>query len=138
MAIRSTLSLIGIVTGCMIMLLGTAIAPLPGPFGLPIAIVGLMIALRSSRLFKRFFLGLVRRYPKFLRPIRRMLKKRAPFWRILYSQMLRVEKFILPTNWRPLAYLRHRFYFWRSWSQKQKARSQTKKPVPRLRSSHQI
>ena len=138
MAIRSTLSLIGIVIGSLIMLLGIAIAPLPGPFGLPIAIVGLMIALRSSRLFKRFFLGLVRRYPKFLRPIRRMLKRRAPFWRILYSQMLRVEKFILPSNWRPLAYLRRRFYFWRSWSQKQKARSQTKKPVPRLRSSHQI
>jgi len=138
MAIRSTLSLIGIVLGIMIMLFGLAIAPLPGPFGLPIAIIGLMIALRSSRFFKRIFLGLVRRYPKQLLPIRRLLKRRAPFFRIIYSQMLRMEKWALPASFRPLSALRRRLYFWRSWSVRKKGQKRSEKITPRLRSPHQV
>lgn len=138
MAIRSILRIIGILIGCLLILVGIAISPLPGPFGLPIAILGLMIALRSSRMFKRFFLGLVRRFPKFLGPIRRLLKKRAPIFRIIYSQMLRVEKFILPVALRPLSILRRRLYFWRSRRQKNKANKRSEKIIARPRLPHQI
>jgi hypothetical protein len=95
--------------GALIMLAGVVITPLPGPFGVPIILFGLVLALRSSSWAKRQFLRLVRRYPQFLSPLRKMLRPRARIVSILYRQMLKIERFILPKSLRRLQLTRRIF-----------------------------
>lgn len=81
--------------GFLIVVLGIIIAPLPGPMGLPISIAGLVIVLRNSYWAKRQFIRSLRRHPKWLTPVRRLLRPRAKFLSIIWHQMLRTEKLVL-------------------------------------------
>lgn len=67
-----------IVLGVLIVMLGLMLGPLPGPGGIPIIAVGLVLILRGSITAKKQFVRLHRRYPKFVGPIRRVLRWR---WR---------------------------------------------------------
>jgi hypothetical protein len=67
-----------IVLGVMIVLLGLLLGPLPGPGGIPIIALGLILILRGSITAKKHFVRLHRRYPRFVGPIRRVLRWR---WR---------------------------------------------------------
>jgi len=96
--------------GMIIMAIGVVIVPLPGPFGIPIIFLGLVIILRSSRWVKRQFLQLVHRYPQLLYPLRKMLKPRARIIAILYRQMLKLERYILSKKYRPLRRIRRWFF----------------------------
>ena len=60
--------------GGFLVLAGIVIAPLPGPFGLPISVLGLVVVLRNSSSAKRGFIRLQRRHPKWLFPVRRMMR----------------------------------------------------------------
>jgi hypothetical protein len=80
--------------GILLMLLGVVIAPLPGPMGLPVVLMGLVITLRFSPLAKRLFVRLVKRYPKIFGPLRRALRRRAKVLAIMWHQMLRTERFV--------------------------------------------
>ena len=93
--------------GLGLMLLGVVITPLPGPFGVPIILVGLIILLRSSVWVKRLFIRLVRKYPKLLKPLRAMLRPGAKVVALLWLQALRVERRLLPARWRFMYGFRH-------------------------------
>lgn len=94
--------------GALIIVAGIIIAPLPGPFGLPIALVGLAMILRNSVAAKRLFIRAQYARPKFVYPFRRLLRKRPEFAPVLWQQMLRVEKLALKRGRGPLSRLRKR------------------------------
>lgn len=89
--------------GVFITVAGLLIMPLPGPFGLPIAVLGLMIVLRNSFWAKRRFVRLHRRHPRFVSPVRRLLRPGAPVVAVMWHQTLKIERLVLP---RPLRKLR--------------------------------
>jgi hypothetical protein len=66
MRFRQTL-LIG--TGWAVFGLGVLVAPLPGPLGLPIMLIGGIILLRNSADVRRRFARMKRRPPGFLKPL---------------------------------------------------------------------
>ncbi|MBI1406335.1 MAG: hypothetical protein GC145_09445 [Caulobacter sp.] len=94
--------------GVLVILLGIVIAPLPGPMGVPIMVVGLILILRTSFAAKRWFLRAVKRYPRALNPIRRLLRRNPPFAQVFWQQLLRVERLVTAKGHRGVARLRKR------------------------------
>ncbi len=92
------------------MSVGLVFAVLPGHVGLPVLMVGLIIVLRSSRQARRQFIGLQRRHPKVVFPIRRLLRRKPEVFPVLWQQMLRTERLLLPRSWRPARVLRRRLF----------------------------
>ena len=68
------LALIGM--GWTIVAAGILIAPLPGPFGLPIALVGTVILLRNSADARRLFVRMRRRKPGWFAAFDRYVRRR--------------------------------------------------------------
>jgi len=94
--------------GGFLVLAGIVIAPLPGPFGLPISLLGLVVILRNSSSAKRSFIRMQRRHPKVLFPVRRMI--RGKVFEVLWRQTLKIERFIVRSrNWRVLRRVRVAF-----------------------------
>jgi hypothetical protein len=89
-----------VLLGLTIVVAGIVIAPLPGPGGLPVIVVGLMVVLRNSFKARRQFVRLQRAHPKFISPIRRLLSRDPEFLLIAWQQSLRVERLILPRKLR--------------------------------------
>jgi hypothetical protein len=83
-------------------------AVLPLHLGVPILVVGLIIVLRASRQARRQFIGLQRRHPRFVFPIRRLLRRDPEVFPVAWQQMLRTERFLLPRRWRFARGLRRR------------------------------
>lgn len=98
-----------VVLGLVIIVLGILIAPLPGPGGLPVIVVGLMIVLRNSFKARRQFVRLHRAYPKTLYPVRRLLRRDPEVVSLFYQQTLRVERLLLPARLRFIRPVRRRF-----------------------------
>jgi len=97
--------------GFVVLLFGLLIAPLPGPGGIPVITVGLMIILRHSYWAKRQFIKAQRRWPKWVYPFRRLMRKNPEFAPVFWQQALRVEKLVIrPRRRRPLAKLRRRVH----------------------------
>ena len=95
--------------GIAIILVGLLIAPLPGPGGIPVITVGLMIVLRHSYWAKRQFIKAQRAKPKWVYPFRRLMKKNPDIAPVFWQQALRVEKLVIrPRRRRPLPKLRRR------------------------------
>jgi hypothetical protein len=63
--------------GGTVMACGLILMPLPGPFGLPVTLVGLMLLLKHSYAARRRFVGLAERWPRLIGPVRRRLHSRA-------------------------------------------------------------
>jgi hypothetical protein len=101
------LKLLMSVLGIVLMAAGVVITPLPGPFGVPLILLGLIILLRSSMWVKRLFIRLVRAHPKLLRPLRTMLRPGAKVVAMLWLQALRLERRILPKERRFLYRFHH-------------------------------
>lgn len=101
-------ALLGI--GGFFVLLGIAMAPLPGPFGLPVTLVGLMLVLRNSYKAKRAFIRFQRRHPKMIFPLRRLLRRDPEVMAVAWQQVLRIEKLVLPPEWRRAGRLRRRYF----------------------------
>ena len=97
-----------IATGGFLVAAGVVIAPLPGPFGLPISVVGLVVILRHSNAAKRGFIRLQHRLPRWLYPVRRMMRGRVAA--VMWQAMLRTERFVVRARrWRVLRRLRLAF-----------------------------
>lgn len=95
--------------GFVVLLAGIIIAPLPGPGGIPVITVGLMIILRHSYWAKRQFIKAQRRKPNWVYPFRRLMRKKPEFAPVFWQQALRVEKLVIrPRRRRPLPKLRRR------------------------------
>lgn len=79
---------------------GVIISPLPGPGGLPVVVVGMMLILRNSFKARRQFVRFAHAHPKMAYPIRRLLRRDPEFLKIFWTQSLRVERLILPKRLR--------------------------------------
>lgn len=94
--------------GAVLVFLGVLIAPLPGPFGLPIAVVGLMLILRNSYWAKRRFIQLQHARPNWVMPFRRLMRRRPEFAPVFWQQLLRIERLLLRKGQRVLGRWRRR------------------------------
>ena len=101
------LKLLMSVLGIILMAVGVVIMPLPGPFGVPVILLGLIILLRSSMWVKRRFVKLVQTHPKILRPLRAMLRPGAKIVAMLWLHALHLERRILPPHRRFMYRFRH-------------------------------
>jgi predicted membrane chloride channel (bestrophin family) len=102
-----------VVLGIVVVLAGILIAPLPGPGGLPVIVIGLMLVLRNSFKARRHFVRFQRAHPKMVFPIRRLLRREPEVFAVAWQQTLRIERLLLPARWRFCAksrrYVRRRF-----------------------------
>ena len=98
-----------VLLGFAIIAAGILIAPIPGPGGIPVIVVGLMIVLRNSFKARRQFVRLHRAHPKVISPIRRLLRREPEFVALFYHQTLRVERILLPKRIRFIKAARRRF-----------------------------
>jgi hypothetical protein len=99
-----------VVAGSILVAVGAIGAVLPGHLGVPVLVVGLVMVLRSSHQARRQFIGLQRRHPKIVFPIRRLLRREPEVFPVAWQQVLRMEKMVLPRRWRPARGLRRRFF----------------------------
>jgi len=65
-----------LILGWLIILIGLALGPIPGPGGIPIIAAGSMLVLSQSLTARKQFVRLQKKHPKFMNPIRRLLSKR--------------------------------------------------------------
>ena len=79
---------------------GVVIAPLPGPLGLPLTVVGLMLVLRNSFKARKSFVRFQHAHPKLIFPLRRLLRREPEVLPVAWQQVLRVERLVLPVHWR--------------------------------------
>jgi len=94
--------------GVLVVILGILIAPLPGPGGVPVIALGLVLILRSSFWAKRQFIRAQYARPKYVYPFRRLLRKNPDIAPVFWQQALRAEKLVLRRNRGPLGRLRKR------------------------------
>lgn len=95
--------------GVLVILVGLVIAPLPGPGGIPVITLGLVIVLRNSYWAKRQFIKAQRAKPNWVYPFRRLMRKNPEIAPVFWQQALRVEKMVIrPRRRRPLPKLRRR------------------------------
>lgn len=94
--------------GALIMVLGVAIAPLPGPMGMPLVVIGLMLVLRNSFKARRQFVRFQHAHPKMIFPIRRLLRREPEVVLVFWQQSLRIERVVLPARLRFAVRLRRR------------------------------
>ena len=92
--------------GWVLLSVGAIGTVLPGHLGLPLLILGLIIVLRSSAQARRQFVGLQRRHPKLMFPIRRLLRREPEVFPVAWQQALRLERMLLPRRWRPARTIR--------------------------------
>lgn len=89
--------------GLFVVLLGILIAPLPGPGGIPVIAVGLMLILKSSFWAKRQFIRAQYARPKWVYPFRRLMRKKPEFAPVFWQQALRAEKIVTKRSNRRLS-----------------------------------
>ena len=94
--------------GFAVVLLGILIAPLPGPGGVPVIAVGLILILRSSYWAKRQFIRAQYARPKWVYPFRRLMRRKPEIAPVFWQQALRAEKLVLKRAHRRLAISRRR------------------------------
>ena len=81
--------------GFLIIGLGILIAPLPGPGGVPVIALGLVLLLRNSWWAKRQFIRAQYARPKWVYPFRRLMRKNPEIAPVFWQQALRAEKVVL-------------------------------------------
>ena len=96
--------------GSILIVLGVMMAPLPGPLGLPVTLAGLVLVLRNSFRLRRVFIKVQRRHPRFVFPLRRLLKREPEVAAVTWQQLLRIERVFLPKSWRMGKQLRRKYF----------------------------
>jgi hypothetical protein len=94
--------------GLLVVIAGILIAPLPGPGGVPVIALGLILILKSSYRAKRVFIRAQYARPRWVYPFRRLLRRNPEFGPVFWQQALRAEKMVLRRRRRPLIRLRKR------------------------------
>ncbi|HEY8574229.1 hypothetical protein [Phenylobacterium sp.] len=93
--------------GGLIVLLGVLLAPIPGPGGIPVIALGLVVILRNSYKAKRVFVRAQHRWPRWITPIRRLMRKEPEIASVFWQQYLRIERFTVPKRYRFAVRSRH-------------------------------
>jgi len=99
-----------LVVGVLIMVVGLVLALLPGHLGVPILVVGLMVVLRNSFPARREFIKLQRRHPNWIFPLRRLMRRKPEVIPVLWQQVLRTERMVLPARHRFARKTRRHFF----------------------------
>jgi hypothetical protein len=86
--------------GLVFIAAGFLIAPLPGPMGLPLTVIGLMLVLRNSFKARKQFVRFQHAHPKLVFPLRRLLRREPEVILVAWQQALRIEKLVIPRRWR--------------------------------------
>jgi hypothetical protein len=89
---------------------GVVLALLPGHLGVPLLAVGLILVLRNSYKAKRQFIHMQRRHPRFVHPVRRLIRRDPEVVPVIWQQMLRFERMALPPRWRRAGAWRRRYF----------------------------
>ncbi|WP_297513050.1 PGPGW domain-containing protein [uncultured Caulobacter sp.] len=89
-----------VIVGLLIVVAGVLIAPLPGPMGLPVMVVGLMLILRNSFKARKHFVRFQHAHPRLVFPIRRLLRREPEVFPVAWQQVLRVERLVAPARYR--------------------------------------
>ena len=92
-AVLVTLGLILIPLGAMGALLPTHLLGF-------LSLLGLILVLRNSMRWRRRFIHIQRRFPRYGYPVRRLL--RGEVWPVIWHEMLRSERSFVPRRWRRL------------------------------------
>ncbi len=98
-----------IVVGWFLIVISPFIGILPGPGGIPVFAAGAVLVLRNSRGARRWFVRLQRQHPKWISPLRRMLRKRPDMAPWAWQSVLKLERMLVPRSWRAAAGIRRRF-----------------------------
>ena len=64
-------------------------------------VLGLILVLRNSRSARKRFVHMHRAHPRFVHPLRRLLRRKPEVWPVVWHEALRAER-ILPQRWRRL------------------------------------
>lgn len=86
--------------GLLIVLAGILISPLPGPGGIPVIVLGLMLVLRNSFWARKQFIKAQKAHPNWVFPIRRLLRREPEVFPVAWQQVLRIERVLLPQRYR--------------------------------------
>jgi hypothetical protein len=86
--------------GLLIIAAGVLISPLPGPGGIPVIVLGLMLVLRNSFWARKQFIRVQKAHPKWVFPIRRLLRREPEVFPVAWQQILRMERLLLPAQYR--------------------------------------
>ena len=89
---------------------GVVLALLPGHLGVPLLAIGLILVLRNSYKAKRQFIEMQRRHPRFIHPVRRLIRREPEIFPVLWQQLLRFERMVLPPRWRRGVAWRKRYF----------------------------
>jgi hypothetical protein len=95
--------------GAVLVVGGFFLALLPGHLGVPLLVVGLIMVLRNSRKARRRFIHLQHRHPRFVYPVRRLIRRDPEIFPVLWQQILRTERLILPPSLRRAKIWRRRY-----------------------------
>jgi len=97
-------------TGAVLVIGGFALALLPGHLGLPLLVVGLIMVLRHSPRARRQFVTLQHRHPRFIFPVRRLIRREPEVFPVAWQQLLRIERMMLPHRWRRAGHWRRQYF----------------------------
>jgi hypothetical protein len=109
-ATRGGLRLLFLAGGWVLITGGVLLALLPGHLGVPLLAIGLIVVLRNSYKARRQFIHLQRRHPRFVFPVRRLIRREPEVFPVLWQQFLRFERMVLPARWRRGGALRRRYF----------------------------
>jgi hypothetical protein len=108
-AARGAVRLLAVGAGGLLLVAGLVLAVLPGHLGVPLLAVGLILVLRNSPRARRSFIRLQRRHPRFVFPVRRLIRREPEIFPVLWQQFLRFERLVFPGSWRRAALWRRRY-----------------------------
>ena len=109
-SVRQSARLAFVVLGGLVIAVGVVLALLPGHLGVPILVIGLMIVLRNSLPARKEFIKLQRKHPNFVFPLRRLMRREPEVVPVVWQQVLRTERMVLPRKWRVSRKLRVRYF----------------------------
>ena len=109
-AARGTLRVLALAAGGVLVSGGLVLAVLPGHLGVPLVAVGLILVLRNSRRARRGFIHLQRRHPRYVFPVRRLIRREPEIFPVMWQQLLRLERLVFPSRWRRAVALRRRYF----------------------------
>jgi hypothetical protein len=107
--LRRAVGILAVVGGGLLMIAGLVLAVLPGHLGIPVLAVGLILVLRNSRRARRSFIVLQRRHPRFVFPLRRLIRREPEVFPVLWQLLLRFERTVFPRRWRKAGHWRRRY-----------------------------
>jgi hypothetical protein len=100
-ALREAMRLMWIVLGTALIGIGLVGVFLPTHLLGVFLVLGLILVLRNSRSARKRFVHMHRRHPRFVHPLRRLLRRKPEVWPVLWHEALRAER-LLPQRWRRL------------------------------------